>query len=116
MDTITIAGLEVNYHVGVPDAERVKPQRLLLNVEMTRDFQAAAAHDTLQHTIDYFTVAQRLLKFGQGRSWRLIETLAVEIAAQLLREFQPDTVTVEVQKFIIPEARYVSVRVTRRRS
>jgi len=113
MDCITIADLEVWYHVGVPDEERARPQRLLLNVEMFRDFTRAAAGDDLTQTIDYFAVSRRLLAFGEGRSWKLIEKLAVEVAQLVLAEFGAAKVRVEVKKFILPETRFVSVRVER---
>ena len=116
MGTITITDLEVFYCVGVPDEERAKPQRLLLTVEMEHDFRAATEEDDLSDTIDYFAVSQRLLKFGDGMHWKLIETLAMDIAQKVLDEFRPRSVTVEVKKFIIPQARYVSVRMTRERS
>lgn len=115
-DTITLTDLEVHYHVGVPEAERAQPQRLLLTVEMERDFTRAAASDDLRETIDYYAVSQRLLKFGAGRSWKLIEKLAADIAAMVLADFGAEAVSVEVRKFIIPEARFVSVRLTRTRS
>lgn len=115
MPEITIADLEVHYHVGVPDEERAKPQRLLLTVEMDFDFAVAAQTDNLAETIDYFAVAQRLMTFGQGRSWKLIEKLAADVAELVLSEFKPDAVRVEVKKFPIPQARQVSVRLTRRR-
>jgi dihydroneopterin aldolase len=115
-DTITLADLEVRYRVGVPDAERAEPQRLLLTVEMRRDFTRAAASDDLRETIDYYAVSRRLLALGEGRSWKLIETLAADIAALVLADFGAEAVTVEVKKFIIPEARHVSVRVTRERA
>lgn len=113
MDTITLADLEVWYRVGVPDEERARPQRLTLTVQMDGDFQAAAASDDLQSTINYFAVAQELTQLGEGRSWKLIETLAVEIAERILRNYRPTTVTVEVRKFILPNTRFVSVKVTR---
>jgi len=115
-DTITLVDLEVHYHVGVPDAERAQPQRLLLTIEMQRDFTRAAASDDLRETIDYYAVSRRLLAFGEGRSWKLIEKLAADIAAMVLVDFWAEEVTVEVKKFIIPEARHVSVRLTRTRS
>jgi FolB domain-containing protein len=113
MDTITIKDLEVFYCVGVPDEERAKPQRLLLTIEMEHDFTSAVAEDELGDTIDYFAVSQRLLKFGDGMHWKLIETLAVDIAQMVLDEFRVRRVTIEVKKFILPQARYVSVRATR---
>jgi dihydroneopterin aldolase len=115
-DTITLADVEVHYRVGVPDAERAQPQRLLLTIEMQHDFARAAASDDLRETIDYYAVSRRLLKFGEGRSWKLIEKLASDIAALVLADFGAASVSVEVKKFIIPEARHVSVRLTRNRN
>jgi 7,8-dihydroneopterin aldolase/epimerase/oxygenase len=113
MDTITIRDLEVRYRVGVPDAEREQPQRLLLTLDLRHDFANAVARDDLRRTIDYFKVCQRLLVYGEGRSWKLIEKLAVDLAELMLREFGATSVRVEVKKFIIPEAAYVSVTVER---
>jgi dihydroneopterin aldolase len=115
MSQISIVDLEVFYRVGVPDAERAQPQRLLLTIEMKSDFSAAAKSDGIADTIDYFAVAQRLLKFGDGRSWKLIEKLAADICEMILSEFRPESVAVEVKKFPIPQARNVSVSLTRAR-
>jgi len=111
---ISIVDLEVFCRVGVPDAERAQPQRLLLTVEMESDFSKAAKSDGIADTIDYFAVSQRLLKFGEGREWKLIEKLAADIADAILSEFKPVSVTVEVKKFSIPQARYVSVMLTKK--
>lgn len=108
MSKITIADLEVYYCVGVTDEERAQPQRLLITAELFFDFSGAAAGDRLLRTIDYFVVSQRLLNFGEGRSWKLIEKVAVNAATMILSEFKPQSVTVEVKKFVIPQARYVS--------
>jgi dihydroneopterin aldolase len=109
MSKITIVDLEVFFHVGVSDEERAKSQRLLLTVDMDFDFSAAALSDRVVKTIDYFQVTQRMLSFGKGRSWKLIEKLATDVADMVLSEFHPEGVFVEVKKFSIPQARYVSV-------
>jgi dihydroneopterin aldolase len=114
MAKISIVDLEVFCRVGVPDAERAQPQRLLLTVEMESDFSKAAKTDSIADTIDYFAVTQRLLKFGQGREWKLLEKLAADIAGAILSEFKPQNVTVEIKKFVIPQARHVSVQITKR--
>jgi dihydroneopterin aldolase len=111
MDRILIEELTVFFRVGVPEEERASPQRLAICVEMELDFSAVA--DSLECTVDYHAVSRRVMNFGQGRSWKLIETLALELVAMILREFKPARVTVEIRKFILPEARHVAVRVTR---
>jgi len=115
MHRITIVELEVHCNVGVTDEERAKPQRLLLTVDMDFDFSSAAVSDRITKTIDYHQVAQRLLKFGEGRSWKLIEKLANDIVDVILSEFQPEAVMVEVKKFSIPQAKHVSVRLAKPR-
>jgi FolB domain-containing protein len=116
MSKICIVDLGVLYRVGVPDEERAKPQRLLLTVEMESDFSAAAQTDSIAGTVDYFAVSQRLLGFGEGRSWKLIEKLAADICDMILSEFKPESATVEVKKFPIQQARHVSVTLTKRRN
>jgi dihydroneopterin aldolase len=113
MEAIKIKDLTVQYHIGVPEAERAKPQRLLISVEMKGDFGKACETDDLSATIDYGAVSRRLQAFGEGRSWKLIEKLASDIGQMILEEFRPAGVEVEVKKFIIPQAKYVSVKVER---
>ena len=109
MAKITIVDLEVYYCVGVTDEERAQPQRLLLTVDMNFDFSSAAVSDRIERTINYQTVAEDLLRFGQGPSWKLVEKLADNIAERVLAEYKPQGVLVEVKKFSIPQARFVSV-------
>jgi FolB domain-containing protein len=99
----------VYYCVGVTDEERARPQRLLVTVDMSFDFTVAAVSDRVTKTIDYSVVAQMLLKYGEGRSWKLLEKLSANIAESILIQFHPQAVSVEVKKFSIPQARHVSV-------
>jgi len=115
MSFITIVDLEVFYRVGISEEERAKPQRLLLTLDIKFDFSSAAVSGRIGRTIDYYEVTQRLLKIGETRSWRLIESVATDVADKILSEFHPESVTVEVKKFSIPEAHYVSVTLTKQR-
>lgn len=115
MSRINIVDLEVFYQVGVTDEERAKPQRLLITLEMDLDFSSAVMTDRVEKTINYFEVAQEILKFGEKRSWKLLEKLAANIVDHIMLRFRPEAVTVEIKKFPIAEARYVSVIVARAR-
>jgi len=112
---ITITDLEVFYSVGVTDDERAKPQRLLVTVDMAFDVSSAATSDRIEKTINYQQVADQVLKYGEGRNWKLIERLATNLADFVLSEHRPEAVFVEVKKFSIPQARHVSVSVTKTR-
>ena len=116
MGKIAIVDLEVHYCIGVTDQERAQPQKLLLTVEMNLDFTGPALTDRVEKTINYQKVADDLLQFGQGRSWRLLEKLVSNLADRILAEYEPDNVLVEVKKFVIPQARYVSASLSRARS
>ena len=115
MDRIVIKDLEVFYRVGVSEQERSATQRLLLTIELDHSLDAASKKDDLGATIDYYALAQRLLGLGEGREWKLIESVAVEVAGTVLREFGGTAIAVEVKKFVLPQAAYVSVRVARHR-
>jgi 7,8-dihydroneopterin aldolase/epimerase/oxygenase len=116
MSKIAIIDLEVFYRVGVTEAERAEPQRLLLTVDMNCDISSAAITDRLERTINYQAIADDLLQYGEGRSWKLLEKLVVNIADRILTEYKPDAVVVECKKFSIPQARFVSVSTSRTRA
>jgi FolB domain-containing protein len=115
MSRITIVDLEVAYCVGVTDEERSKPQRLLVTVDMNLDFSSASISDRIEKTINYQEVANELLKFGDGRNWKLLEKLVSNIADFILARYKPQSVLVEIKKFTIPKARHVAVTTTKAR-
>ena len=115
MSRIAIVDLEVFYCVGVPDEERAQPQRLLLTVELNLDFESASVSDRIEKTIDYHEIVQDLLAYGEGRSWKLLEKLVANVADRIMTQYRTQSVAVEAKKFVIPQARYVSVAVSRSR-
>lgn len=112
---ITIIDLEVHYCIGVTDQERAQPQRLLLSIDLTYDFSAAAVSDRVEKTINYQSVVDDLLKFGEGRAWKLLEKLVTNIIDHIMAKYRPQAVLVEAKKFAIPQARYVAVSLSKTR-
>ena len=113
MDKIIIKDLEVDAHIGVADAERAQPQRLLVTVEMERDLVEAGRTDSEAATTRYDLVANMIHDVASRRPRKLVETVAAEIADAILHHKFASAVTVEVKKFSIPRSRYVSVRICR---
>ena len=73
-DKITIEDLEVKFHVGVPDEERIEVQKLLITIVIFKDLSSSAENDDISKTIDYFSVCQEIKALGENQSWKLIET------------------------------------------
>jgi len=113
MDKIIISDLDVEARVGVAEAERAQPQRLLITVELERDLRQAGRADDLLATADYVTVARLVIEITAAKPRNLLEALAEELTQAILARKLADTVTVEVRKFSLPKTRFVAVRLTR---
>lgn len=114
-DHITLHGLGLTARIGVPEDERATPQRLEADLVLWTFRPLAGLNDDLTRTVDYACVAERCRAVAAAREFRLIETLAEELAAALLAEFPLRSVRVVLRKFIVPDSRAVSVTLTRGR-
>jgi dihydroneopterin aldolase len=114
-DIIEIRRLKVDAHIGVPDEERAAPQTLWITVEMIPSHGFSGLADDISRTIDYHAVAVRIQALAAARPRRLIETLAVDIANDLLLHHPLAGVRVCVEKRILPDTDCVAVRVERHR-
>lgn len=112
-DTIHIADLELSAEIGVPDAERTHPQRLTVNLTLEPRYGFEHLNDEIENTVDYFQVARAVQALARSRPRKLIETLAEEIAAELLKSFALREVQVELRKYILPDTAHVAVRIRR---
>ena len=98
MDRIFITALTAEAVIGIYDWEREVKQRLEIDLEIWRDLTAAARSDAIEDTLNYKSVAKRVLAFVEGSRYRLVEALAGEIARTVLEEFKVARVRVTVHK------------------
>ncbi len=85
MDIVFLKDLRIETVIGVYDWEREVKQTVVLDLEMGTDIAKAAASDHIDDTLDYKSVAKRLIEFVEQSEFQLVETLA-ERCAQLIRE------------------------------
>jgi len=115
-DRIHLRGIRVSSHIGVPDEERALAQTLEIDLILVPVRTFTALNDELDRTIDYHGVWQRVRALAAAKPRKLIETLAEEIAVDLLHEPRLLRVGVEVRKFILPDTDSVSVLLWRSRA
>lgn len=87
MDIIYLNELTVETVIGVFDWEREIKQKVIIDLEMGTDIRKAAATDALDDTLDYKSVAKRLIQFVGESDFQLVETLAQRIAEIVMDEF-----------------------------
>lgn len=116
--TAGLKSLHIDCIVGVYEHERTTPQRVVVDVEMDYDFEAAAQSDSIADAVDYAAVAQSVTELVQHRRFQLIETMAVETVSMLLATRpQLQAVRLEIRKPAAVAAADCSfVRVERTRS
>ena len=112
-DEVHIDQLEVSTHIGVPEQERAAPQRLTVSISFWPFQQTRDLSDNIHKAVNYSAVAEETKSFVRDQSVNLIETLADLLAAHLLKTFPIQKVTVELRKFPLQDAKYVSATVTR---
>jgi dihydroneopterin aldolase len=112
-DEIHIEQLEVAARIGVSDEERLNLQRLTVSISFWPYQRVDDLADDIDETVNYSAVAEETKSFVRDQSVNLIETLADRLAKHLLKRFPLQKVGVEVRKFALEDAKYVSVSVKR---
>lgn len=98
MDIIYINDLRIETVIGIFDWERKIKQTVILDIEMAGDCRKAAENDSVDDTVNYKSVAKRLIAFVGDSEYQLVETLAERCAEIVVKEFQVPWVKLRVNK------------------
>ncbi|MDN5760541.1 MAG: dihydroneopterin aldolase [Tomitella sp.] len=116
-DRVKLTGLAVRGHHGVFEHERSDGQEFLVDITVWLDHRPAAESDDLDDTLDYGKLAQRAADIVAGPPRNLIETVAAEIAGDVMADERAAAVEVTVHKPSAPiPLQFADVAVTARRS
>lgn len=98
MDIIFLTDLRIETVIGVFDWEREIKQTVVFDLQMGADIRKAAASDELQDTLDYKSVAKRIIDYVEASEFQLVETLAERVSEIILNEFNVPWVRVQLNK------------------
>lgn len=104
LDRVALRGLRGFGRHGVLPQERRDGQSFVVDVAIGLDTSKAAASDDLADTIDYGSLATRVVSVVEGEPVNLIETLAERIANVCLADRRVEQVEVTVHKPSAPVA------------
>ncbi|OMC13289.1 dihydroneopterin aldolase [Mycolicibacter heraklionensis] len=116
-DRIELRGLKVRGNHGVFAHERADGQDFIVDITVWMDLAVAAASDNLADTYDYGLLAQRAADIVAGPARDLIETVAAEIAEEVMGDTRVQAVEVTLHKPHAPiPLAFADVAVVARRS
>jgi len=97
-DRIFLRGLAVECIIGFIDWERRVKQTVVIDLELPVDCAKAALSDEVADTVDYKSVAKRVIAFVEASEFKLVETLAHRMAMLVLEEFSLQWIRISVNK------------------
>lgn len=111
---LILRGLEAYGHHGDLPEERTLGGHFTVDLELLTDTRLAARSDRLQDAVNYVTIEALARRILEKRRYRLLETLAEQLAAALLKQRGVDHVTVRVTKRPpLPHLQAVTIEITR---
>ena len=97
-DRIFLRDLRTETIIGIYDWERKIRQTVSFDFEFPGDIRRAASTDRIEDTLNYKSVAKRVLAFVEASEYQLVETLAENVAQLILREYSVEWVKVTLNK------------------
>jgi len=97
-DRLTLANIKLMPRIGVTPGERRQPQLCQADVTIWGDFEAAAATDELQRALNYSKIYQKVMESAHAKEFNLLETLAYQVARDVLTSFPVHKVNVRLRK------------------
>ncbi|MDF1588195.1 MAG: dihydroneopterin aldolase [Gammaproteobacteria bacterium] len=98
MDKIFLTDLKIDTIIGIYEWERNTLQTLRFDLEIDWDIRTAAASDDIADTLDYGAIANTIVTFVEASRYQLIETLAEDLCALLLRDYPIPKLTLTLTK------------------
>jgi FolB domain-containing protein len=98
MDRIFIKDLVAHGIIGVNDWERETPQEMLINIVLFANLREAGERDELHDSVDYSSIAKKVLAHAETARRLTVEALASDLAKLCLEETHVEKVWVRVEK------------------
>ncbi|MCD6165317.1 dihydroneopterin aldolase [candidate division KSB1 bacterium] len=101
-DMIRISNMVFFAYHGLEEVEKQSGQRFEVDVELILDLQKAGRSDNLNNTVDYRRVYEVVEEIVIEGDYNLLEAIAEDIAAAILKKFRVEEVVVRVRKPQVP--------------
>jgi 7,8-dihydroneopterin aldolase/epimerase/oxygenase len=113
---VFVRDLEVMARLGIYEHEKEKPQRVIINIDLSVFEGKGPEGDDISSVVSYEIVVKKVEAIIEAGHINLVETLAEQVAASCLKDHRVLAARVRIEKpDIIPNARSVGVEIERTR-
>ena len=113
---VFVRDLEIMALIGIYDHEKVKPQRIIVNIDLSVHEADGPITDEISHVVSYEIIAKKVEAIVAEGHVNLVETLVEKFAEACLRDKRVEAARVRIEKpDIIANARSVGVEIERSR-
>lgn len=112
-DKIILNEIELRIKIGDSPEERAFPQRIVVCASIKPIKQFDKLEDKIANAVDYVKVIESIRSFETATPRELLETLAVDMAELLLKNFPLTEVKLEARKFVMPGLTYTAAKIKR---
>jgi len=98
VDKVFIKNLEIEAIIGIYDFERTTPQKVVFDMEMSWNNQKAAKSENIDDALNYKTLSDHLKAYVGKSEFKLIETLAEEVAKIVLEDYGVEWLSLTLHK------------------
>ncbi len=103
--------------IGIHDAEKIKAQRIVVNIDLSVQESQTPMPDDISHVVSYEIIVKKCEAIVAEGHVNLVETLAEKFAEACLKDRRVMAARVRIEKpDIIPHAKSVGVEIERQRA
>lgn len=111
---VFVRDLELLATLGIYEHEKLKPQRIIVNIDLSVAEGSLDIGDDIHSVVSYEIVVKKVEAMVAEGHVNLVETLAEKIAAACLKDQRVRAARVRIEKpDIIPNARSVGIEIER---
>ncbi len=114
---VFVRDLEVMATLGIHEHEKLKPQRIIVSIDLSVREGSDPVHDDISNVVSYEIIVKKVEAIIARGHVNLVETLAELFAAACLKDKRVMAARVRIEKpDIIPNAKSVGIEIERIKS
>ncbi len=114
---VLIKDLLLDLKLGYYDFEKEKTQKVKFSLEVNYEDKKPSNDKDLKSIVNYARIVKLIKKLVKNKHYNFLETLAVDVFDELLKDKRVDKITLQIEKLeIMKDCSSVGIQISKKRS